>query len=284
MANIFQHEPEINRCNAAVLQSLLRYAESGKELDLCDLIIRYAYEIMFATTVGHAPGFLSQQLDVSKLLQEVDDWKFHTLLYGSYFRFYPVIAKLFGLLPYHKSLQQRVSRYFGIITAQSPSCDMSQLLSAAQEQDSLSRSSIEACIAAIIAESDPTISHIVTSLFYIYQDRELLERLRKEIAAANISYPATIKELILKKARMPLLHAVLDESLRLGQPHTGGLSYVAPKGGVRLGNNPIPEDVSNPSSYLLIAPRASDCFAKLKFAGGFRSVLIRKPRHYHSHT
>lgn len=105
----------------------------------------------------------------------------------------------------------------------------------------------------MLAGCDPAITHILTSLFYIYRQPELLERLRKEIEDASLSQYPKIKELIYRKPKMSLLHATLQESLRLHQPHTTGINFLSSKGGVVIDRKHVPEGVSFPFSHAIVA-------------------------------
>jgi hypothetical protein len=122
-------------------------------------------------------------------------------------------------------------------------------------------------MAIVLAGADPLITHLQSSLFHIYNDIDLLEQLREEIANVKLSQPPTIKELVYGTLDMPLLHAVLRESLRLHQPHTNSVRLISPKGGVVVVDVLIPEDVScliafmrcTPNSCILTALRDLHC-------------------------
>lgn len=92
--------------------------------------------------------------------------------------------------------------------------------------------------------ADPAITHILASLYFAYQDSDLIEALRAEVRDANLEQTPRIKDLIHKKPQMPLLYAVLQESLRLIRPQTTGPSYVVPKGGVTIADQKIAGGVS----------------------------------------
>ena len=249
MANIFHYEANIDRCIHDLLQALFSHSESGEDVDMAELIARYAYDTLFATTTGKAPGFLTRPLDIAKLTQAMTNWKLQAVAYGSYLRFHRIIRTVLGLLNSRQSFEYQLLEQLDIDTDRQSRCVLDRMLSAPNGFVA-DRGARHARVALIIAGADPTITHIFTSLYYIYCNRRIVERLRAEIQAANISQPPTIKQLIHCKPRMPLLHAVLEESLRLHQPHTNGFSYVSPKGGVTIDGKHVPQDVS--AAHLLV--------------------------------
>ena len=246
MANVFRYEPYIDMCNASLLQALLNYTRSGEEVNLHDLIARYAYDTMFATTVGSSPGFLANSLDISKLAEAMENWKFLAILHGSYMRFHPIIAKVLHMFNYRRSVERQIAHHLGTNINDSNLSALAQMCKALEEQSEFSSHNIEACIVIIIAGADPIISQMVACLYYIYRDDTLLERLRREISDANLTQPLKLKELILKKPEMPLLHAVFQETLRLHQPENAGFTFSTPTDGMIFRDEYVPENVSIP--------------------------------------
>ena len=244
MANIFQYESNIEKCNDLLLQTLAELDRGDDEVDLADLVVRYAYDILFATTVGAPPGFLASQLNTAKLTDAAEKWKFMSVIPGSYLRLHPVITgviKLFGLC---KAYDRDIRKHIRSDTTTGNSA--MQILDKHEHGDGArpSTETWEACIALIIAASDPAITHLLASLFYIYQDPTLVTRVRNEIKAASISHPPKLKELIHGRPQMRLLHATLQESLRLIRPHGHASRYTVAQGGVTIGGKHIPGGVS----------------------------------------
>lgn len=108
----------------------------------------------------------------------------------------------------------------------------------------------------LLSGADPTIAHILAALYFAYQTSDLVEALREEIRDANLDQTPKIKDLIHKKPQMPLLHAVLQESLRLIRSQIAGSSYIVPKDGVMIADRHINEGVS-------LLPPTFTCFRNL---------------------
>ena len=244
MANIFRYEADINACNRKLLERLEKHAENAQPVKIASLIAAYAYDVLFATTTGQTAGFLDEPSDTAKVTAAVSGWKLHAVLNASYLRFFPCISQLAkSLLSQTDGASTMLNKLRNGLN-NSKGNAMGALLGADGESDNTAERSFDARVAMLIAGSDPTITHILTSLFYIYRDHELLERLRQEICYSGIGNNPSFKNLIHSRPRMPLLHAVLQESLRLHQPHTSGFSQVTPPGGIMIGDEHVPEDVS----------------------------------------
>lgn len=261
MANIFCYEPLLEKCNLALLCALVGHAENEEEVSLSDLLARYAYDTMFSTTIGSSPGFLDRRQDISKLLQAMENWKFYAVLFGSYHRFYSVVRAIF-----RRSVKGVFTKHFDLSAVEDGPCIANELFNAnnSPEDDTvdLKTASFEASIALMTSGADPVITHLLSAIYFTYQDAELVEALREEIDKANLSQPPKLKELIHAKPKTPLLHAVLQESLRLIE--TPGVSYVAPKGGITIGGVNVPEAVSNLIVPFLDCTRR--CFVALEVA------------------
>lgn len=95
MANIFRYEANIDDCNANLYHYLYLAADSEEVVDMSDLICRYAYDMLFSTTVGLPPGFLKDGPRSTTKLQDASNaWKSNAILQGSYFRFFPNMSGL----------------------------------------------------------------------------------------------------------------------------------------------------------------------------------------------
>lgn len=62
---------------------------------MTEIIARYAFEVLFTTSTGKRPGFLSKTtLDVPRLLSALEGWKVYSIAYRSYMRFHATITKV----------------------------------------------------------------------------------------------------------------------------------------------------------------------------------------------
>lgn len=235
MSNIFRREADIEACNDAFMEVLHALSSSGEEFDVAELIARYTYDVMFATTASHPPTFLRKPLDAAKIEKALKDWKLRAVPSGGYLCLQPLLTKISRVFK-ATGLQELVSAHLNG-TSNTPSQNATEAPSADTR---------EACMALLLAGSDPVIVHLVSSLWYIYSDPELLQKLRNEMDSVGLPEQAKIKDLIHAKASMPLLYAVLQESLRLHLPaDSSAIKYRVPDAGVQINFQHIPSGVSH---------------------------------------
>ena len=255
MANIFRYEADIDTCTQRLYQTFAKYAKSGESVRVSDLIACYAYDVLYATATGQNAGFLERPVDAQKITSALDNRKFLSVLYGSYLRFRPsVYAAIRALWP-KVNAERQILDHLDVDDAHKRSAAVQMLLADSGEDENHAKRTTEACVALILAGADPLITSLVTSLFYIYSNPKLLQSLRDEISRSQMWQPPRIKYLMNVKARLPILNAVLQESLRLQQPNPTNSTYVAPEGGVMIGEKHVPEGVSH-----LITPTSSCSF------------------------
>jgi hypothetical protein len=241
MPRIYGYEPIIDECNRTLLKALLDSANRDEGVQLTDVSQQYAFDTLFAVTTGKHGGCLHSSSDNAALVRAMENWKHYHMATGAATRLFPRIAQFLRRHDIRNGFEQLVYNHLDA----SRDSELGCILNRPVEGDAaVSKHAIEACMAIVLAGADPLITHLQSSLFHIYNDKELLEQLRGEIANVKISQSRTIKELVYGSIDMPLLHAVLRESIRLQQPHTNSVRLIAPKGGVVVVDVLIPEDVS----------------------------------------
>ncbi|KAK4555629.1 hypothetical protein LTR86_007382 [Recurvomyces mirabilis] len=239
-ANIFSYERAIERCNAKLVDSLNHYAANGETVKLSDLLTSYVFDIMFVTTTGQPAGYLDQPTDTAKLMTAMRTWKFYSVLHGTYFRFYPFIDEV-------AKMALRPKEAFSLVLERIPDVkDATGGVIAhvrdhidAEDEDDIRQLLITTAV-LITSASDPLITHLLTTLYHVYRTPEVLQALRDEIVAARIYQPPRLRYILKKKDDLPLLHAVLKETLRLHPICTA--DFIAPEGGVMIGDNLVPAD------------------------------------------
>ncbi len=243
MASVFRYEGNLDRCNDALCQALGEYAENEDEINIADLITRFAYDAMFSTSVGKRPGFIDGMCDTSSIARDLKHWKFYSMLSGSYMRFHPIINKLRDF----SGISALKRCIFDCLNTINEAC----IPETQQTQDEPLNTPIhlqsvqDACMALLLAGTDPVIMHLITSIFHIYSNAGLVDNIRAEIETAKLSWPPQIKELIHAKPRMPLLHAGLREALRLSSASIAPpLRYTVPVGGATIEGKSISAGVS----------------------------------------
>lgn len=240
MINIGSYEPVIDQCNSKFIVSLLDLTQGDNSSRLIDLIRRYSFDVLFAICIGNTPGLLENGADVLKLIRAMEKWKTYAMPFDAPLRLSPRTAQLLRRFGIRTSFERAVLKHLNTTVGRESGGALGWLL----EHGTRRQHAIEACMAMVIAGVDPLITHLQTILFHIYNDKELFGQLEQEIMNAKLSQPATIKELVYGRLTMPLLHAVLRESLRLQQPYTNSARLIAPKGGVVVIDVLIPEGVS----------------------------------------
>lgn len=87
MSNIFQYDLKITACNKAFATVLDSKAQNGGSFNLSDLVLRYTFDLLFATTVGANCRFLNNKSDLKKSdLKKINDaiisWKASSITSG----------------------------------------------------------------------------------------------------------------------------------------------------------------------------------------------------------
>lgn len=249
MANLYSAERQIDSCNESLVTLIKMASDKGENIDMTELLTRYAHEVMLACTVGQRAGFLEHDDTGLRLDKGVlTNWKFYAILHGSYLRYHPFIAsilkrwRILGGSSAQLMLKLMPPRLSGILGSQ------------AGFGSKNSPAELETCIALTLAAADPTVSLILTALHYIYSYPGLLEELRAETLAAQCPPRPTFKQLILARPSMSKLHAVLLECTRLHPPYITGPEYVSSKGEVD-GDQKIPPGVSSSMKHTCHMPQ-----------------------------
>ena len=213
MANIFRYEVQIDKSNKAFIQALDHHAKTRKSFNLFHLIARYAFDTLFYVTTGQSPGFLAG-LDITSLATALEEWKFNSIASGSCLRFHAAVTHVIRSFD-HTTFDYQIFQYLNIIKNGSGDDSLQKLLKSIEPL-----STRAACAAMIVAASDRAMTHIGAALFYIYHDLNILKKLRTEIANAKLTDTVTLKEIMQKKSKMPLLYTCLRESIRQWRQHT----------------------------------------------------------------
>ncbi|TKA75434.1 hypothetical protein B0A55_04878 [Friedmanniomyces simplex] len=242
MANIFHYEADIEACSTKLLSTLTGYAATGKIVKMSGLLTSYAYDAMFATTTGQKPGFLDRPKDAARLKTCMENWKFLSVLGGSYLRFHPIITRALNTISAKFDPVIHIIKHLPTDLPNAKGGIIALMREASGGIYGVEDSALRAaCVALVTAGTDPIIVHALTSLFHIYSDPGLLQKLRQEIVRARIDQPPKLEYLLQRKDSLPLLQAALKETLHLYQPHKIRSSFIAPEGGVWIDEKLVPE-------------------------------------------
>lgn len=104
-----------------------------------------------------------------------------------------------------------------------------------KEEDSINREDVRMGIGACLGAAESPLPFISASLFHVFKNQSILERLRQELDTAIQENPETQGKVSHKMiAKMPYLQAVLKEAMRLYPPAGVILPRSVPKGGAVL--------------------------------------------------
>jgi hypothetical protein len=241
MSNIFRNEHLIDICNDKLSAIFTNSAHTGDTINISNIIARYAYEVMFATTTGQFAGFLDVDADPAKVDRALKDWRFYAILYGSYLRYRPFIAAIRKLCGMDKIAEDE---RFKMVAGASDPAFTNIPSPIAPENVKAPATDIEARIALSLAGADPVVTLIFTSMQRMYKENGLLVRLREEISAADLSYPLSFEQLISRKDRLPITICMLLGCLRT-HPGYDSHSYASAEGGISVGGTQVPAGVSH---------------------------------------
>ncbi|KJY00159.1 hypothetical protein TI39_contig340g00024 [Zymoseptoria brevis] len=238
MSNIFRNEHLIDACNEKLFAFFAHSAQIGAPINLSNIIARYAYDVMIATTTGQLAGFLDTEPDPAKVDRALKSWRFYAILYGSYLRYHPIIAAVRKLCGMDKIAQDE--RFTMTPEAAQPTESTDEQPTHAKHGTKTSAAPIEARIALSLAGADPTMSLILKAIQQMFTEEGLLDRLRDEITAADLSYPIPFQQLISRKDRLSLMLGLLSDCLH-AQSGRAAKAYTVPKAGISVGNAEVPE-------------------------------------------
>lgn len=249
--SIFRYESAIEDCNNALIHQLLRHATSGGKVNLADFVARYAYDVMAAATTNKQFGFLAHPTKFRTVPPALKQHKIFVLLDRDMLLYNPPALGIAKVLGFGKGYVKAIAKEMKTILE---TCDK---ITNKKQQASTETGGgtkvqpllqTDARLAIILAGSEPVYTHILACLHYIYSNRDILQRLRDEIAASRIHQPPKLKWLIHRKPKMRMLHGVMEKTMRFHIPHATGAGYVSPSGGVVIHGHHVPAGVSHPSS------------------------------------
>ena len=243
MDRLYRNENLLQACNQQLLDLLASAAKAQTPVDATNLLTRYAFEVMVAVTTegGTRAGFLEETPSTKRITQQLSDWKFYSVLYGSFLRYHPFIKSFLRAFHFHSQGQGALDPVMDVLGREQPSSTDAEPEPVGKENAFPIRDR-EARIALVLAGADPTITLILEVLKTVGQDQELQQQLSDEVSSADLAQPLSFSSLALNKAKMPLLHAALQRQMRSQKLTDIGLSYAVEAGGFRFGNVVVPED------------------------------------------
>ncbi|GAB7352892.1 hypothetical protein MBLNU459_g3486t1 [Dothideomycetes sp. NU459] len=269
MTQAIPNERLIDGCNKALLQTIWAYASREDAVQLRHLITCYAWDMLGATTIGERFGFLEiNNSDVVEVTNNLNQWKLYAVLYGTYFRFHPWISMAYQKSGLSTTLTLSHQKLNGAPNAATPDkghcktvrdilnqkectrnntlekVDSLAALAALSSDNNVSGQdeSLAIVVALLLAESDPIIAHIYSTISHLAENPKTVNDLREEFAALKrpLSQPPKASELVQLEDGLPLLNAVLLESQRLQLLEDFQYTRIAGDNGMSIAGREIP--------------------------------------------
>jgi cytochrome P450 len=247
--NLLSYEPYVDTCNKILLKRLREYSRNDKCLDVRELMQYYAFDVIGEITLGSRFGFMEEHGDKAGIITAIDKGLTHGAKAGlipevhwilcrltRHLDIKPEFAKVMDFILHH--IQNRVS---GRTKSPDDRHDfLDKLLPLEQSGKATRFDTINACGSNIGAGSDTTAISLTAAIAYLSMYPEVLARLRGEldnaVSKSIASDPITFKE----SQKLPYLHAVVQEILRMHSAVGTPLTRVIGTNGATLAGQYFP--------------------------------------------
>ncbi|OTA56064.1 putative cytochrome P450 [Hypoxylon sp. EC38] len=246
MSSLVSYEPHVDHCVELFCGKLEKMASSKSSINLGNWLQFFAFDTVSMITFGERLGFLDHGEDVENLMQSLHHDHVTLNILGTFPELISFYKKLSGLFAIPNTMFQRFAskkiesgRQEKEEPVESEPISMLRKFLDVQRNDEkkgMSDWDIAANVGSNIgAGSDTTAIALNTIVYYMYRDKRILGRVRKEIAFL----PA--KPSFHEVQKLTYLQAVIKESLRI-QPAVGTpLWREVPKGGAVVCSQFFPE-------------------------------------------
>ncbi|KAH8698790.1 cytochrome P450 [Talaromyces proteolyticus] len=248
MTSLVSYEPYVDHCIDLFESHLTGIEESNSVVDLAYWFRCYAFDVVSMITFSDRLGFLNKGQDIANLIKNVDFIRrLHTFL--SVFPWVmPAVHFLRGLLAGNKQVYQQkfASEKIAlkrlepdVAEKKGPICMVKKLIDAQRTDDSkITDFDIRVTAGANVgAGSDTTAITLSCITFYIYQNPQVLQKLRDEIDGAGLARTPSFNSV----QQLPYLQAVIKEATRVYPASGLPLWREVPKGGAVLSGQFFPE-------------------------------------------
>jgi cytochrome P450 len=222
--NLLSYEPFIDTCNSILLKRLREYSWTGNRLDMRELMQYYAFDVIGEITLGSRFGLMEEDGDKRGVIAAIDDG----ITLGAKFGLFPEVYWIFFEAVKYLKLESGFLKVMDFITSniqdrvsgRTKSPDdrndfLDKLLPLEQTGKATRFDTLNACGSNIGAGSDTTAISLTAAIAHLSMNPNALARLRDEledaISKGTASDPITLKE----AQKLPYLHAVIQEALRM---------------------------------------------------------------------
>jgi hypothetical protein len=206
MDRLYRNESLLQACNRQLINLLANAAQRQKPVDMSPLLTRYAYEVMVAMTTEKRAGFLDETPSTKNITRQLSNWKFHSIINGTFLRYHPFIKFVLKMLHVHSQGQSPLDPVMDVLGNKQPSTDVddtSEQVGKGEVDRKFPIADREARIALAFAGADPTITLIREVLRTISQDQDLQQHLSKEVRTASLNEQPSFHSLALNKPKVP---------------------------------------------------------------------------------
>ncbi|RAL17642.1 cytochrome P450 [Aspergillus homomorphus CBS 101889] len=250
MTAMTAYEPFVDSCIDLLRKQLDRASSSLSVFDLGHWSQCYAFDVIGEITFGERFGFLDQMLDVNNIIATLDTGLGASSYIGLYIWLRPYFIKalriagsltndaLLVFVTRHINTGNAEKMLSGSDTIESHSPMLQKFLQArAANPDHFREWDVMTNVLSNIgAGSDTTGLSLSAVFYYVYTNPGVLQKLREELEAADLSDPPTFKE----AQRLPYFQAVIKEALRM-HPGTGfPIFREVPEGGAVISGHYFP--------------------------------------------
>ncbi|KAI0127016.1 cytochrome P450 [Xylariales sp. AK1849] len=242
MSSMVSYEPYVDHCIELLHEQLDSFAGNKTVINLGKWLQYFAFDAVSMITFGERLGFLDHGRDVENMIQNLN--YDHAVL--SYVSLYPWMTpytkKLSGFLAgdkiqfFMRFATEKIKAARQVtddLPAHGPVHMVRKFLDAQRKDEKKAMTDWDVTANAgsnIGAGSDTTAIGLISIVYYLYRDRNVLERLRAEIAANELSAQPTFQE----TQKLAYMQVVIKESIRI-QPGVGlPLWREVPKGGAAV--------------------------------------------------
>ncbi|CAN9129402.1 unnamed protein product [Alternaria alternata] len=241
--SLLSYECFVDTCNKILVNRLREYALNDKELDMRQMMQFYAFDVIGEITAGFRFGFMEDDGDKNNMIAPIDETVKKGALLGLVPEvIYPIlyIAGIFKIKPaFQKVIDFAVLQIHKRTSGHTKSRDdrqdfIDKLLPLELEGRITRMNTVDACGSNIGAGSDTTAISLTATFAYLAMNPKACAKLRDELDKATsngtLSDPVTFQE----AQRLPYLHAVIYESLRIHSAVGAPLTRVIGKEGATL--------------------------------------------------
>ena len=247
--NLLSYEPFVDECNRILIKRLMEYSGNGKSLNVREMMQYYAFDVIGEITLGARFGLMEDDGDKAGIIDAIDKGN----VYGAKVGLIPEVHRFAGLAVKYLNMKSDFLKVLDFIylnvnnrvlgRTESPKDRedfLDKLLPLEQAGKATRADTINACGSNIGAGSDTTAISLTAAIAYLSMHPDALAKLREELNDAITNGTASDLITFKESQKLPYLHAVVQETLRMHSAVGVPLARVVGKGGLNLAGRYFP--------------------------------------------